>query len=130
MNSKPSSLKYPLLLVNIGSGVSIIKVNSPTNFERVSGTSLGGGTLWGLLSLLTPASSFDEMLELADKGDNATVDLFVKDIYGPDHHVAGLDSNVIASSFGKVFRKGRAKIKPSPEDISKSLLYGQFSQLF
>ena len=28
-------------------------------FERVSGTSLGGGTLWGLLSLLTDARSFD-----------------------------------------------------------------------
>ena len=37
---------YPYLLVNIGSGVSICKVNSPDSFERVSGTSLGGGTFW------------------------------------------------------------------------------------
>jgi type II pantothenate kinase len=51
--------QLPCLLVNIGSGVSIIKINEDGTFERVSGTSLGGGTLWGLLSLLTPATSFD-----------------------------------------------------------------------
>ncbi|KAG8924092.1 hypothetical protein FRC01_011958, partial [Tulasnella sp. 417] len=53
------SPQLPCLLVNIGSGVSIIKVDEDGNFERVSGTSLGGGTLWGLLSLLTPATTFD-----------------------------------------------------------------------
>jgi type II pantothenate kinase len=51
--------QLPCLLVNIGSGVSIIKIDEDGSFERVSGTSLGGGTLWGLLSLLTGASSFD-----------------------------------------------------------------------
>jgi type II pantothenate kinase len=51
--------QLPCLLVNIGSGVSIIKVDEDGTFERVSGTSLGGGTLWGLLSLLTPATTFD-----------------------------------------------------------------------
>lgn len=51
--------QLPCLLVNIGSGVSIIKVDEDGEFERVSGTSLGGGTLWGLLSLLTPATTFD-----------------------------------------------------------------------
>lgn len=51
--------QLPCLLVNIGSGVSIIKVDEGGNFDRVSGTSLGGGTLWGLLSLLTPAKDFD-----------------------------------------------------------------------
>lgn len=53
------SAHLPCLLVNIGSGVSIIKVGADGTFERVSGTSLGGGTLWGLLSLLTPARTFD-----------------------------------------------------------------------
>jgi len=51
--------QLPCLLVNIGSGVSIIKVDEDGAFERVSGTSLGGGTLWGLLSILTPATTFD-----------------------------------------------------------------------
>lgn len=115
--------QLPCLLVNIGSGVSIIKVEEDGTFERVSGTSLGGGTLWGLLSLLTPATTFDEMLALSEAGDNAAVDMLVKDIYGQDYSKLGLKSTMIASSFGKVFKKGKEKRKFSPEDISKSLLY-------
>lgn len=34
---------FPYLVVNIGSGVSILKVTGPGKAERVSGTSLGGG---------------------------------------------------------------------------------------
>ncbi|KAF9512750.1 hypothetical protein BS47DRAFT_1318036 [Hydnum rufescens UP504] len=115
--------QLPCLLVNIGSGVSIIKVDEAGKFERVSGTSLGGGTLWGLLSLLTPASSFDEMLALSEKGDNANVDMLISDIYGQDYGRLGLKSTVIASSFGKVFKKGTEKRTFKPEDISRSLLY-------
>ncbi|KAG6846079.1 hypothetical protein H0H87_006443 [Tephrocybe sp. NHM501043] len=115
--------QFPCLLVNIGSGVSIIKVDEDGKFERVSGTSLGGGTLWGLLSLLTPATTFDEMLAFSDQGDNATVDMLVGDIYGQDYSKLGLKSTMIASSFGKVFKKGGKKGSFSPEDISRSLLY-------
>jgi len=115
--------QLPCLLVNIGSGVSIIKVDEDGSFERVSGTSLGGGTLWGLLSLLTPATSFDEMLAFSERGDISTVDMLVGDIYGQDYSKLGLKSTMIASSFGKVFKKGGEKGKFSAEDISKSLLY-------
>ncbi|KAI9819239.1 MAG: hypothetical protein M1827_007395 [Pycnora praestabilis] len=95
---------YPYLLVNIGSGVSMIKVSGPTQFQRIGGTSLGGGTLWGLLSLLTGARTFDEMLGMADRGDNTEVDMLVGDIYGTDYTKIGLKSTTIASSFGKVFK--------------------------
>lgn len=131
--------KLPCLLVNIGSGVSIIKVDEDGKYERVSGTSLGGGTLWGLLSLLTDAESFDEMLEMASRGDNGTVDMLVSDVYGASDALnnLGLKSTTIASSFGKVFRKdqdaddstsrGQARQKRQErfkqEDICKSLLY-------
>lgn len=37
------TLEFPYLVVNIGSGVSILKVTGPGTFERVSGSSLGGG---------------------------------------------------------------------------------------
>ena len=57
-NEDPSP-QFPCMLVNIGSGVSIIKVDDFGKFERISGTSLGGGTLWGLLSMLTGADTFD-----------------------------------------------------------------------
>jgi len=82
----------------------MIKVSGPREYQRVGGTSLGGGTLWGLLSLLTGAKTFDDMLGMAERGDNAKVDMLVGDIYGTDYGKIGLKSSTIASSFGKVFR--------------------------
>lgn len=136
---------YPYLLVNIGSGVSMIKVSGPRQFQRVGGTSLGGGTLWGLLSLLTGARSFEEMLRTAENGDNTAVDMLVGDIYGADYNKIGLKSSAIASSFGKVYRMKRQAEREAEdhgglsngdvtgtasdgrsfraEDISRSLLY-------
>ncbi|KAG9123339.1 hypothetical protein FRC07_015071 [Ceratobasidium sp. 392] len=123
----PTNPHLPCLLVNIGSGVSIVRVDVSGSFERVSGSTLGGGTLWGLLSLLTGATSFDEMLALSERGDHSRVDMLVGDIYGAGEGTdkLGLKANVIASSFGRVFKKGaKAERKAfSPEDISRSLLY-------
>lgn len=128
---------YPYLLVNIGSGVSMIKVTGPgpQGFERIGGSSLGGGTLWGLLLLLTDANDYNEMLEMAQRGNNENVDLLVGDIYGTSYNKIGLKSNHIASSFAKVFKKlrfSRLNKKLSvpeklalfkQEDIARSLLY-------
>lgn len=128
---------YPYLLVNIGSGVSMIKVTGPgrDGFERIGGSSLGGGTLWGLLSLLTDAEDYNEMLEMAQRGNNENIDLLVGDIYGTSYNKIGLKSNHIASSFAKVFKKLRfsqlgKKLSTSEklaqfkqEDIARSLLY-------
>ncbi|KAK4619810.1 Pantothenate kinase [Fulvia fulva] len=106
---EPRSDVYPYLLVNIGSGVSMIKVSGPAQYQRIGGTSLGGGTLWGLLSLLTGARNFDDMLDMADKGDNSAVDLLVGDIYGEGmgYEKIGLSERTIASSFGKVLKRKR-----------------------
>lgn len=77
-----------------------------------------------------------EMLALSEEGDNACVDMLVGDIYGQDYGRLGLKSTTIASSFGKVFKKGGEKGKFSAEDISKSLLYavsnniGQIAYVF
>ena len=106
---EPKADVYPYLLVNIGSGVSMIKVSGPSEYQRIGGTSLGGGTLWGLLSLLTGARNFDDMLDMADKGDNGAVDLLVGDIYGEGmgYEKIGLSEKTIASSFGKVLKRKR-----------------------
>lgn len=85
----------------------MIKVSGPREFERVGGTSLGGGTLWGLLSLLTGSRNFEDMLRLAERGDNTKVDMLVGDIYGSDYNKIGLKSTTIASTLGKVYRTKR-----------------------
>ncbi|KAL1917126.1 uncharacterized protein VTP21DRAFT_4782 [Calcarisporiella thermophila] len=114
---------FPFMLVNIGTGVNVLKVSDHNKFERISGTSLGGGTLLGLNSLLTEANSFDELLELCERGDHRNVDMLVGDIYGKDYSKVGLKSTSIASSMGKIFRCGMTRDKKfKSEDISKSLL--------
>ena len=53
------------MLVSIGSGVSMIKIDPTTGqFERVTGTMIGGGTLMGLSNLLTGVNNFDEIIEM------------------------------------------------------------------
>ncbi|CAF0764849.1 unnamed protein product [Rotaria sordida] len=93
-------IKNPFLLVNIGSGVSILHVESETNYRRISGTSIGGGTFLGLSCLLTGCSSYDEAIKLATEGDSTKVDKLVKDIYGGDYERFGLPGHIVASSFG------------------------------
>lgn len=75
--------------------------------------------------MLTDASSFDDMLEISKNGDNKNVDLLVGDIYGSDYSKLGLKATRIASSFGKVFKKGARQNKDKFEsaDIAKSLLF-------
>jgi type II pantothenate kinase len=122
----------------------MVKVSGPRQFQRVGGTSLGGGTFWGIMSLLTGARTFDEMLSMADQGDNSGVDMLVGDIYGTDYGKIGLKSTTIASTFGKVFKMKRVAernaedgegltqtdgesesdlAKFSHEDMSRSLLF-------
>ena len=117
---EPRENIYPYLLVNIGSGVSMLKVTGPRSSERVGGTSLGGGTLWGLLSMLTGARSFDDMLYQAEQGDNTKVDMLVGDIYGTDYAKIGLKSTTIASSFGKVFRMKREAEQEALDNAASS----------
>ncbi|KAF3777096.1 Pantothenate kinase 2 [Nymphaea thermarum] len=127
---------FPYLLVNIGSGVGMIKVDGDGKFQRVSGTNVGGGTFWGLGSLLTNCKSFDELLELSKKGDNSAVDMLVGDIYGGmDYSKIGLSKTNTASSFGKPTSENKDLSDYRPEDISLSLLrmisynIGQISHL-
>ncbi|XP_037953775.1 pantothenate kinase 1-like [Teleopsis dalmanni] len=96
------SKSYPFILVNIGSGVSILAVHGSDNYERVSGSSLGGGTFLGLCSLLTGSKTFEEAIELATAGDNKKVDKLVRDIYGGDYERFQLKADFIASSFGQM----------------------------
>ncbi|ORZ31724.1 fumble-domain-containing protein [Catenaria anguillulae PL171] len=115
-------------LVNIGSGVSILKVTAPGVSERISGTSLGGGTYWGLMSMLAVQHgvnlTFDDMLELSKTGDNTNVDMLVGDIYGMDYNKIGLKSTTIASTFGKMFKKSPDERQSTPlNDMSRSLLF-------
>jgi type II pantothenate kinase len=113
---------FPYLVVNIGSGVSIIKVTAPGEYERISGSSLGGGTYWGLCRLLTKCSSFGEALDLAELGDTTAVDMLVQDIYGGEYKGLKLSGSAVACSFGKMVMKERPTEGIKEEDFALALL--------
>lgn len=121
-----NSTDFPHLIVNIGSGVSIIKVDNE-KIERIGGTSCGGGTLIGMAKiLLDGVDNYSEIMELARKGKYQNLDLLVSDIHGRHHDKVStdLESDIIASSFGKVYEMFAQHDKPDlkKEDIAASLL--------
>ncbi|XP_032234034.1 pantothenate kinase 3 isoform X2 [Nematostella vectensis] len=112
---------FPYLVVNIGSGVSIMAVYSAEKFDRISGTSLGGGTFLGLCCLMTGCTTFEEALSMAARGDSTKVDKLVKDIYGGDYNKFNLPGDTVASSFGKMCYPERQN-EVNNEDIASATL--------
>ena len=131
-------LSQPYMVVNIGSGVSFLKVRplhfsqmGPTDdgsagtfprFERCGGTAMGGATFWGMARLITDATTFEEAMELCRAGDADRVDKLVKDIYGGDYTKVGLKGEVTASSFGKLSSMEDPKREARQEDLCLALL--------
>ena len=119
------SSAYPYLLVSIGTGVSILRVDGPRKHVRVSGSTIGGGTYWGLIRLLTDIEDFETVIQLAERGDPSKVDLMVSDIYGGKPEVLqkmGLAPDLVASSFGKLVAKDDPASGLKEEDIARALL--------
>ena len=106
------------LLVSLGTGTSVLLTDTE-RVRRVGGTALGGGPVLGLASLLLDTADFDQVVELASRGDRRRVDLLVGDIYaGEDEPLPG-DLN--ASSFGKLALSGGSG-KRDPADIAHALV--------
>jgi type II pantothenate kinase len=106
------SLPERYLLVSFGTGTSALAIQDGAA-SRVGGTALGGGTLLGLAKLLVGAESFEEVAELARRGDRRRVDLLVRDIY-KEGGIA-LPGDLNAASFGKLDSTSR-------EDVAHALI--------
>ena len=117
---------YPYLVVNIGSGVSIISVTASGEYTRVGGSAIGGGTFFGLTAALTGCADYKTVLELATRGDSSNVDLLVGDIYGGDYCVPeqgiNLKSSTVASSFGKFVKAEHREKGARNEDLARAVL--------
>lgn len=119
------SSAYPYMLVTIGTGVSVLRVDGPRKHERVSGSTIGGGTFWGLMRLLTDVEKFEDAMKQAEKGDPTKVDMMVGDIYGEDSDALeklGLTADIVASSFGKLVSKENPAKGLTQEDLARALL--------
>ena len=110
----------PLLLVNVGSGVSCLLVTRE-GYARIGGTAIGGATFLGLARALTAARTFEEAIALAAEGDAAQVDTLVEDIYGETGcSDLGLPPSLTAASFGKLSRSSQRE--SSDADVCRALL--------
>ena len=113
---------FPFLLVNMGSGVSVQRVSGPEDFKRVGGTACGGATFLGLGRALVGCSDFDELMELASKGDESRVDKSVGDIYGESGCVdLGMPAKLTAASFGRLATE-RLEASSCKADLVRALL--------
>ena len=112
---------FPILLVNVKTGTSIYRVDSPTEFVRVGGASIGSSTVTGLGSALTNSSTVTSVLAQSReiKTDHCRTDLLVEDIYGGDCASIGLPGSIIASCFGKADDLSPADAQ---SDLAKSLI--------
>lgn len=73
---------YPYMLVSIKSGCSFIRVDSSTEFTKISGTAIGASTFVGISNLLWEIDDPTDALFASADGDSTKVDMTVGDIYG------------------------------------------------
>jgi len=90
----------PHLLVSLGTGTSILRVEKDGRVARAGGTGLGGGTLRGFSQLLLGQVDHDALTALAGQGDRRRIDLLVRDLY--DSGEFPLQGNLTASNLGRV----------------------------
>lgn len=87
------------LIVSMGTGTAYVSVDG----ERIiheGGTGVGGGTLLGLSNRILGVRTFENIVELAQKGDLRNVDLVIGDI--TQNKMSNMESDITASNFGKL----------------------------
>lgn len=89
------------LVVSMGTGTALVHAKKNGEMDYLGGTGVGGGTLVGLSKLLLKADSIDHIIEYAEGGDLANVDLKIKDITASDSRTR-LSADLTAANFGNV----------------------------
>jgi len=121
---------FPYLMVNMGSGVSMLRIDGrdeasgKIRYTRLGGTACGGATFLGLVRLVADADSFEQALELVGRGDPTRANTLVKDIYGVGGCATlGLPPNMTAAYFGKLMNlKGRVWDEVAKADLAAALM--------
>ena len=88
------------VVVNMGTGTTLVYAEEGKQPEHIFGSAVGGGTLLGLGSRLAGTSNYTELLFLAGKGDRRRADLSIADMDFAD--VESLDERLTLSNFGKL----------------------------
>ena len=103
------------LVVSAGTGTSMIAARGD-QFQHLTGSAVGGGTLLGLAKLLIGTSDPLEIARLAEMGDSSGVDSTLIDAIGGG--IGHLPPTATAVNFGKV---PKLDTPPKREDIAAGL---------
>ena len=103
------------IAVSLGTGTAIVHASKEKGIEYLGGTGVGGGTLMGLSKLLLKADNIDHIVEMAEDGNLANIDLCIGDI-SADESVGVMPADLTASNFGNVSDLA------SKSDVAKGIL--------
>jgi type II pantothenate kinase len=103
----------PHLLVSLGTGTSILRIDEGHHAARVGGTGLGGGTMRGFGRLLLDEPDHDILASLAAQGDRRRVDLLVSDLYAAGE--IPIPGDVTAANLGRVTSR-------DPRDLAHAIV--------
>jgi len=105
IGAKYLSKKERVIVASVGTGTALIEVNNK-EITHLGGTGVGAGMLFNLCERFLDVSSFDEILELAQKGNIEKIDLRIGDI--TDKNIKTLPQDLTLANFGK-FEKDAKK---------------------
>ncbi len=89
------------LVVSMGTGTALVHARRNGEMKYLGGTGVGGGTIMGLSRLLLQADSIEHIVEYAESGNLANIDLRIGDFTAPENLTA-LSRDLTASNFGNV----------------------------
>lgn len=101
------------VVISFGTGTTFAKASLAEGAQHAGGIAMGGGMLTGLASRLFDTKRFEDLLELAERGDTLRVDKSINEI--SQDKVAGLPDFATASNLAKVCADSRE------EDIAAGL---------
>jgi type II pantothenate kinase len=100
---------FPCMLAMCGSGFMFFKIDSDGSPLMADGSLHGGKSFLGLGRLLTRCKTYDELMELALKGDRRGVDIFNDELF---QHFDTTDNNS-SVDYSNMYM-GYTNTKPSP----------------
>lgn len=87
------------IIISMGTGTAFVRVDG-NSIVHIGGTGVGGGTLLGLSDRMLGVRSVSHLVELAQTGSLANVDLTIGDI--SDMPLSNMAAETTASNFGKL----------------------------
>lgn len=119
---------FPCLFVMLGTASGTIEVHRDGTSQAVDVLCCSSRTFYSLGQLLTDAKSFDELVELASKGNEKNVDLYSEHLADDQtgerqdniYDSLTASTSILVSSFGQANYRNKDSLKP--EDKARALL--------